>query len=117
VVDVEHTVEVVDLVLEGLGQQVGRLLADLFPVGIAPFGGHRDGTLDVPVIAGNAQARLSDLPLAGFLDDLRVDEHHVVLLGRGNDDDTHRHANLVGRQADAGGGMHRLAHVLDELLN
>jgi hypothetical protein len=108
---------VVDLVLEGLGKQVGGLDPDFFAGGVTSLGGHRDRALDVAVVAGDAEARLGDRPLASLLDDLRIDQTQVFLLRHADHDDPDRHADLVGCQANAGRGVHRLAHALDQLLD
>jgi hypothetical protein len=55
------------------------------------------------------------------LDELGIDEHQqVVQLApkrQIDDEDAERHADLRRRQPDAGCGIHRLDHVVDELLD
>ena len=46
-----------------------------------------------------------DMELAAALADGEVDEHETL-----------RHADLIRREADAGGGVHRVDHVVDQLL-
>jgi hypothetical protein len=57
--------------------------------------------------------------VAGFRDELRVDEHlrlfRLVLLGEVHGDDAPRLADLDRREPDAGRVVHGVEHVLDEL--
>ena len=71
VVDVEGAVEVVGLVLQGLGQQPVGLDADDLAVQVKGPDPDPLGALDGAPVAGNAEAALFDLPLSFPPDDLR----------------------------------------------
>ena len=64
--------------------------------------------------AGQRQAALFVDPLAGGFDDLGV-EQHVRAVADVVDEEPLLHADLRGREADAGRFVHRLVHRVDEL--
>src|SRR5437588_928238 len=119
-IDEQHAVEMVDLVAERPGHQPLAPHLALLAVAVEVADLHalrpRHGLGEV----GDRQTAfvLGDLP--DPLDDLGVDED-VQLLGTLADGEVDDHeppgdADLVRREADAGGGIHGDDHVVDQLL-
>ena len=118
-VDVEDAVDVVDLVLECLGQEVVLGLdADLLAGGFEALGddGRGAGHL-LDAVAGNREAALRDEALAAALHDLRVDQRERLLFWEPDDDDTQRDADLRRGEAHAVRLVHAVDHVFDELVD
>ena len=103
----------VDLVLDGAGQQAAPLDPDRLAVAVERLADHLVGTRHLPHHAGDGEAALVGDLLPVRLDDLGVGEVEelVVHLDR---DDPNRDVDLGGRQPDAGRGDHRLHHVVHE---
>ena len=53
-IDVENTIQVVNLMLQGLGHEPLRLNTNLSPRSVPSPGGDPGGALDLPPIAGDA---------------------------------------------------------------
>lgn len=119
VVDVEDAVDVVDLVLEGLGEEGvdGGLDAEVAAVAVDGLGGDVAGAGDLGLVAGHGEAALHDEAFARVLDDLGVDEGEEAVVVRLDDDDAEGDADLGSGEADAGGGAHGLDHLVDELVD
>ena len=126
-IDDQSAVEVVDLMLEGAGRQSAfdLVVLDSFAVQVADA--DIDVTRHLGAQVGQREAALVDQGdlLAERLD-YRVDDHRqrdrrfvrvagiVVHL---RDRDPHGTADLIGGQAGAPGGAHRLDHLVDQGLD
>ena len=79
---------------------------------------HAQRTLDVGVDAREGQTTLLVDLLARLLEDARIDQHVrlAALLGHVHHEHLAVRVHLGRREADAGGVVHRLEHVGDELL-
>src|ERR1017187_2054344 len=120
VADVELAVEVIGLVQEGTGQE-------FFPgffieLAVNVLGANRDfvGTRYVLAKIGDAEASFALGVAALRVNNFGIDEDEfgagIFLEGNVDDGDTAADADLRGGQSDAMGGVHRLEHVFDELL-
>jgi hypothetical protein len=121
VVDHQHALEVIVLVLDGDGEQALRL--ELERLALAVLRPDTDAlcTVDLLVDAGERQAPLLPRHLARPLDDLRVDEDRqparLVLGRRVDDEDPLLDADLRRRETAPRGRVHGLGHVVDERLD
>ena len=116
VVDVQDAVEVVRLVLNGLGQHAVGLEAQLLAgqVLVAHADSHR--AVDHAPVAGQAEAAFFNLAFAFPADDFGVDQNQRLLPVLGLDyAEALQHADLVGGQPDAVLGRHGLHHVGGQL--
>ncbi len=104
--------------LDAAAEQVVGLELELVAVEIEGPQTHPERTLHVDGDPGKREATFFVDVGPVDLEDLRVDEHVELafLLAGGDVDDTDPLAapDLVGREADPGGRVHRLDHVLDE---
>ena len=123
----------IHLVLQRPGEQPFGLEFHRVPVQVRAANPRHRRALHLAVDAGNAEAGLgAEFRFSRKLD-LRVQEHHrhVFVHGAGfaadaqdartlfcfarvEDDNAARHADLVGREAAAVVGIHRLEHILGE---
>src|SRR5580658_3842947 len=107
------------LVLDGDGQKPFRFQLEPLPLVILRFYANFLPTLYLFPGPGEAQTPLVEDDAALHADDFRVDEDPEVawlaLGGAVDDEDLPELADLRGRQADSGGGVHGLCHVVDEL--
>jgi hypothetical protein len=120
VVDEQPALEVVDLVLDAGRPEAGEVLlaggAGLVGPADADFG----GAGDVGVLLGDRQAAfLVDVGLLRGPQDLRVEQHERarrqrLVLHAVHDEEADADAHLGGGEADAGGVVHRLEHVVGE---
>ncbi|MNS90404.1 hypothetical protein D3C72_1244540 [compost metagenome] len=98
---------------QAIGGQFLRL-----PLAVQELDGDGVGTGHVSEDAGHRQATFL-IHLAPVLgDDFRVDEHARLVLFFAHVDDHEAlvHVHLAGSQADAGGVVHGLEHVVEQLL-
>ncbi len=120
VIDEENAVQVIDFVLEGAGQKLLTGKLDALAVLILRF--H-----DLPCGAGNGLAETGDAEatfFAGLLsfaeDDFRIDDDDLVGLvfaqADVDDRDLLAEPDLRSGQPDAFGGIHRLEHIGDRLV-
>ena len=110
-VNQEHPVQVVQLVLEEPGLQFISFDRQFVAIEVNPHEVHRLGADDLPGQAGYRETALFEDPLAVRLHDPRVQDHPggltVVV-----DEEALLHAHLWGGQTDPGGLVHRLEHFL-----
>ena len=117
VVYVEDAVDVVGLVLQGLGQETIRLETHRLAVPVQSSHPHLDGAYQLAPKAWDAEAALLHYPLSLTTDYLRVYQHaHLFLLRDLNDNHSLEYTHLVGGQANAVGIPHGIYHVVDELM-
>jgi hypothetical protein len=120
VIDHQHAVEVIELVLHGDGEEAFGFELEGLAVAVLGADAHRGGALDLLGHAGEREAALGADRRAAAHDDLRVDEDaqiaRLVLGGDVDDEDAMGLADLRRGEADAGRGVHGLGHVVDELL-
>ena len=118
-IDEQEAVDVVDLVAERAGEELRSRVDPLLAVGVQAAHGHLGRPDGGAVVPGNGQAALHHLLLAGALHELGIDELddllRIVAHREVDDDDPEGHVDLGGRQADAGGGVHGLDHVVQEV--
>src|SRR5688572_20778617 len=114
VVDEQLPVQVIDLVLEGACQEIGRLALE--QVALEVRRAHRDpcGAVDIPVNVRNRQAAFLGAFLPRFGNDLGVDEDDGIVVDV-DDRDTLEASDLWCGEADSLGRAHRVEHVLDKL--
>ncbi len=113
-IDDQHTVQMVDLVLQNPRQQAVSPEANLFPRQIPPFDFNVEGPLDIDEHIGKAEAAFGhDLGTAP-LGDLRVDNHDRAIPDV-RDDDAVEDAHLGRCQTDAPIALHQEMHVAREV--
>src|ERR1035437_5587583 len=110
----EDAVEVIDLMLDGAGEQPVALDADLLAVAVQPPGHDTVAALHLADQSGDGEAALIPRLLALAAHHLGVGEL-VDLVVDLEDDDAQRHAHLGGGEAGAVGVDHGLDHVVHEL--
>src|SRR5580698_6695734 len=115
----QYALEMIVLVLDGYGQETFRF--QLEPFSVAVLGLYADLLRPVNLLssAGEAQASLVERQTPLEREDLGIDEHSKIAglaLGRAvHHEDLPGLAELRRREPDAGAGLHRLRHVVDEL--
>src|SRR5688572_21044290 len=115
IVDEQLAVQVIDLVLEAARQQLGRVELDRFPLAVLRLDDDAHRALDVGVDVGNRQATLF-APLRSLaMHDLRIDDDVSRAIDV-HDRDALRAPHLRRGEPDSLGGVHRLEHVVHELL-
>ncbi len=113
VLDQEHPVEVVELVLEQSGHQLVGLDIDLVSVQVPSPEVDLLGPDYLPGQAGHRKAALLVDPLTAGLDQLGVDDH-LGSFADVVDEEPLAHPDLGGGQAQTGGLVHRVEHGLDQ---
>src|SRR5690606_28746103 len=119
VIDEQPALEVIHLVLDALREQALRVELERLAVAVERPDLDSLGSLDVLVEPGNGQtALLVGLAAVGG-QDFRIDEaiRLVARLGHVDHDDALVNVDLRRSKADAGRGIHRLEHVLDQTLH
>ena len=123
-VDEQHPVEMVDLMLQADRQQPVDLAVLDLAVGVPPARAHPIGAQHLGILLGDRQAALL-VGHQGFalLEDLRIDEHPrvpdrlallILFLLEVDHEQADRYPDLHRGQPDAGRVVHRLEHVGDE---
>ena len=115
VVHVHDAVQMIDLVLQRLGQELFRVHLEWLGIQAQGAGPHPLGAHHHAAVAGNAETALLQLPQALGPDDLGVDQDHGLFHVRSLDHaDALQHAHLVGRQPHAVVLRHCLYHVIGQ---
>src|SRR5690606_6587675 len=115
-VDDEDSVQMLVLVLQHAAHQFVALVDHLFAVLVesADLGIGRPG--DLPPVAGHRQASLLELPGPFGFHEFGVDHRSSsASVARVEHSDPQPDSDLGGRQSHAGGLVHRLDHVSDQL--
>lgn len=115
----EHTVEVIELVLDEAAEQLVGFEAHLVAVEIETGDLDLLRTTDLEVPARHRQTSLVEPPFAVGTGDPGVDQHSAIGLAIGADvidEETLLHTDLRGGETEAGGGIHRGEHVVDQLV-
>ena len=116
----------VHLMLKAGGEHAFDLFLVDFAVAVEPAGADRVRPVDLGILVGDRQAALIVGARLGGAQDLGVDEDQRVAdrlaafllrILKVDDQDPLRNAHLDRGEADAGGGVHRLEHVVDERLD
>src|SRR5580658_5769009 len=120
VADVELAVEVIGFMLEGAGQQiVADFLEDLSSQILGADGNHL-GARHVFTEIRDTETAFALGVAALLVNDFGIDEDEfgvrILFEGDVNDGDAARDTDLRRGQAHAAGSIHRLEHVLDQLL-
>src|ERR1051326_7611833 len=120
VADVELAIEVIGLVQEGARQQVLAGFFKLFSLGVLGAYGDAFAPAHLFAEAGYAEAAFLAILFALHVDDGGIDENEFLFralaVGTVDDGDLAAEADLRGGQADTLGGVHRLEHVFEELV-
>ena len=119
-VDEQHAVEMVDLVLDAGGEQAVGVHFLHLAITVEVAHAHAAGPLDVTVIIGDRQAAfLVDIQLFRRPDNLRIGDEQglrlLVLARHVEDQNALGDRHLDRRQPDAGRVVHGLHHVVHEL--
>ena len=112
-VEEQHAVEVIDLVLHGPRLEARQLGAVGPAVAVQGFERHGEGALDITVDIGDGETALLRLRLAGTFDDLGIDEHERLLVDLDHGE-PFAASDLRRGEPDAARVMHGLEHVGDE---
>ncbi len=128
-VDEENAFQMVMLVLDARRHQPGHAFLMMLAVLVLPVDGDLGGARHIGILFGDRQAAFRiDAMLLALVGKDGVDEHarladHLLalfILGIGflqvDHQDALRHPDLNRRQPDAGGVVHRLEHIGDQLL-
>jgi hypothetical protein len=117
IVDEHLAHQMIHFVLDAHRQQAVGLQFERLAVAVERAHGDALGGVTLSNTPGTDRqpSSLSSRPDCG--DDLGVDEHAQLVVGLGDVDDDHALVNVdLGRgQPDAGGGVHGLGHVVDQL--
>lgn len=119
-IDQEQTIEMIQFMLDGAGEQTFRLQRYVSALPIQTSHENFPGALYRGKISGYAEA-----PLFGFDDPFSLDDHRIdenderrTAFPHAQIDDAEllRNTDLICRQSNAMNGLHRLDHILDEPL-
>src|SRR4029453_9300919 len=120
-IDEQLAVEMIHLVLERSCEEAGRVVLFLSSLSSQPLDDGTSGAYHRCVESRDAQTALFFQLHSVAFDELRIDEHQQsrrVAPGRHVDDEDARgNTDLRRGQADAGGRVHRVDHVIDGALN
>jgi hypothetical protein len=118
IIDEELAVEVIHFVLNAHGEHAVGLDLERPTVGIERAHSDGSGTIDIIVELRHGKAAFLGVSLAVGPHDFRVDQAVRLLAVDAHvaDKETSMDVDLSRGQADARGGVHRLEHVRDELL-
>lgn len=124
VVDVDHTLEVVTLVLHDAGEESGDDFLMLLEIFVKPVEAYVLDALYVLRESGEAEAPFGAVDFVAVEHfDFGIDEHHLFACAVGkrfgygvgvDDDEAYAFAYLGSGETDTFGGVHRLEHVGDE---
>src|SRR5690606_10578282 len=114
-VDHQHAVQMVVLVLDRHGEQTFGLELEGLAIDVESPHPNALGALDFFGAAWKGQTTLLVALRAGGIEDLRIDENHQIawlfFVGDVDDEDSLEHTDLIGGEADAGSGVHGFGHV------
>src|SRR6202165_3021123 len=114
----QYAVQMIDLVLEAARQQPVGFDAHAFAVTIPTLENAAFCAGHVANDAGNRQAAFGPDPLALKIDEHRIDKRErLAFLAHVDDDDALADAYLGCSQPDTRRSVHRLNHIVDELLD
>ena len=118
-VDEKHPVQMVDFMLQTIGQQAIRLNLLGLAIVIQKPRFDPGRAFNIVILIGHGQAAfIEDFFFIRYPDQFRIDvmAHlgRLPIMGQVHDDNTLIHANLGCRQTNAFGGIHGLHHVIHE---
>jgi hypothetical protein len=116
VVDEDLSLQVIQLVLDAYREEAVGLELERLAVTVERAHGDTLGALHLVEDARHRQAAFLAFLGARRCDDLGIDEHAQRVVGLGDVDDDHAlvDVDLGGGQPDAGRGVHRRGHVVDQ---